>query len=160
MVTTYRLLAVTIAALVGVQAASHAWASAGLGHYVMGGGVVDKSMMEDTGGPLPFPEVAGILIHGLNGGLVIPAVALALLVVSFFARTRGAIRGAGVVLGLVALQMTLGYAAHGLPLLAPLHGLNALVLFGAALWARRVARGQVGASGSTAPTTAKEAAEV
>ena len=73
MITLYRSLSVTIAVLVGVQAGSHAWASAGLSRYIMGGAVVDKSMMEDTGGPLPFPEVAGILVHGLNGGIVIPA---------------------------------------------------------------------------------------
>ncbi|MBK8445636.1 MAG: hypothetical protein IPL41_02665 [Micropruina sp.] len=138
MITLYRSLSVTIAVLVGVQAGSHAWASAGLSRYIMGGAVVDKSMMEDTGGPLPFPEVAGILVHGLNGGIVIPAVALALLVVSFFARVPGAILRAGVVLGLVALQMTLGYAGHDQPVMGLFHGLNALVLFGAALWAWRV----------------------
>lgn len=139
MVVTYRILAYTISALVGVQAASHAWASAGLAAFVQGGGVIDQSMMQDTGGPLPFPEVIGILVHGLNGGIVIPAVALALLVVSFFTRTTGAVRWAVIVLAVVALQMTLGYAGHGLPLLALVHGLNALVLFGVAILAARVA---------------------
>ena len=140
MIRTYRILAHVIAALVGVQAASHAWSSAGLGLYVMNGGVIDKSMMEDTGGPLPFPEVLGILIHGLNGGIVIPAVALALLVISFFTKAKGTILWAGIVLAVVALQMTLGYEGHGLPLLALFHGLNALVLFSVALNAGRVAR--------------------
>jgi hypothetical protein len=139
MAMAYRILATTIAGLVAVQAAAHAWASAGLGAYLMGGAVIDKSMMEDTGGPPPFPEVLGIIVHGLNGGIVIPAIALALLVVSFFTRVPGSIRWAVVVVGLVALQMTLGYAGHGMPLLALFHGLNALVLFTAALTARRVA---------------------
>lgn len=160
MIKVYRALAVTIAVLVGVQAASHAWASAGLGHYIMGGAVVDKSMMEDTGGPLPFPEVAGIIVHGLNGGLVIPAVALALLVVSFFVRVPGAIRGAAVVMGLVAVQMTLGYAGHGLPLLALFHGMNALILFGAALWARGVSLRPLPTAGGAETTAAEESAGV
>ena len=68
MVSTYRILAFTIAALaLGAQAATHAWSSAGLGLFVMNGGVVDAAMMESTGGPLPFPEVLGILVHGMNG---------------------------------------------------------------------------------------------
>jgi len=159
MARTYRILAVTIAALVAVQAASHAWASAGLGAYIMGGGVIDKSMMEDTGGPPPFPEVMGILVHGLNGGIVIPAVALALVVVSFFTRVPGAIKWAVIVLGVVALQMTLGYAGHGLPLLALFHGMNALVLFGAALTARRVASRPVAQRGG-AQTTLEAPVEV
>jgi heme A synthase len=138
MLTTYRILAYTIAVLVGVQAASHAWASAGLGLFVSNGGVVDKSMMEDTGGPLPFPEVLGIIVHAINGGMIIPAVALALLVVSFFTRVKGAIRWAVIVLAVVALQLTLGYEGHALPLLAMFHGLNALVLFGCAVIAARV----------------------
>ncbi|MHA6523462.1 hypothetical protein [Tessaracoccus sp. G1721] len=155
MITVYRVLAGTVAALVGVQAASHAWASAGLGAYIMGGAVVDKSMMEDTGGPLPFPEVLGILIHGLNGGIIIPAVALALLVVSFFTRVPRALMWAAIVLGLVALQMTLGYAAHGMAVLAIFHGLNALLLLLAAVSALRNARRPVAAPDVAAPTTAR-----
>ena len=150
MITTYRILAYTIAVLVGVQAASHAWASAGIGLFIANGGVVDKSMMEDTGGPLPFPEVVGIIVHGINGGMVIPAVALALLVVSFFARVRGAVRWAVIVLVVVAIQITLGYEGHGLPLLALVHGLNALILFGCAIVAARVVRPPVVLAGSDA----------
>lgn len=150
MITTYRILAYTIAVLVGVQAASHAWASAGIGLFIANGGVVDKSMMEDTGGPLPFPEVVGIIVHGINGGMVIPAVALALLVVSFFARVKGAVRWAVIVLVVVAIQITLGYEGHGLPLLALFHGLNALILFGCAIVAARVVRRPAVPAGSDA----------
>ena len=150
MITTYRILAYTIAVLVGVQAASHAWASAGIGLFIANGGVVDKSMMEDTGGPLPFPEVVGIIVHGINGGMVIPAVALALLVVSFFVRVKGAVRWAVIVLVVVAIQITLGYEGHGLPLLALFHGLNALILFGCAIVAARVVRRPAVPAGSDA----------
>lgn len=150
MITTYRVLAYTIAALVGVQASVHAWASAGIGYFIANGGVADKSMMEDNGGPLPFPEVLGIIIHALNGGIVIPAVALALLVVSFFTRVRGAVRWAVIVLADVAIQLTLGYEGHGLPMLALFHGLNALILFGCALIAARVVRPPAVLAGSDA----------
>lgn len=150
MITTYRILAYTIAVLVGVQAASHAWASAGIGLFIANGGVVDKSMMEDTGGPLPFPEVVGIIVHGINGGMIIPAVALTLLVVSFFARVKGAVRWAVIVLVVVAIQITLGYEGHGLPLLALFHGLNALILFGCAIVAARVVRRPAVPAGSDA----------
>ena len=150
MITTYWILAYTIAVLVGVQAASHAWASAGIGLFIANGGVVDKSMMEDTGGPLPFPEVVGIIVHGINGGMIIPAVALTLLVVSFFARVKGAVRWAVIVLVVVAIQITLGYEGHGLPLLALFHGLNALILFGCAIVAARVVRRPAVPAGSDA----------
>ena len=137
---TYRILAFAIAGLVGVQAASHAWGSAGLGAFVANGGVVDKSMMENTTGALPFPEVLGILIHGMNGGIVIPVVALALLVVSFFTRVRGAIAWGVIVLTTVAVQLTLGFNGHALPILGLFHGLNALVLFAVAVRAAGVVR--------------------
>ncbi|MBF8189066.1 hypothetical protein ITP53_25690, partial [Nonomuraea sp. K274] len=38
----------------------------------------------------PFPEVVGIIVHGINSGLVIPVLALVLLILSFFARISGA----------------------------------------------------------------------
>ncbi len=149
MVNTYRILAMTIAVLVGVQAASHAWASAGIGAYVTGGGVIDASLMEGDG-PMPFVEIIGFIVHGVNGGIAIPAVALALLVVSFFTKVPGALKWAGIVLGLVAVQMTLGYSARELALLALFHGLNALLLFAAALVAWRTPKRATAAGATTA----------
>lgn len=128
--TAYRYLSFAICALVGVQAASHAWASAGVIAFLSQGGTLDLTNMD---GPPPFPEALGILIHGLNGMYVIPALALALLGVAFAARIPGGTARAGLVLGLVALQVTLGFLGHGVTALAFLHGLNALVLFAAAL---------------------------
>jgi hypothetical protein len=129
---TYRILSFVICALVALQAASHAWASAGLGLYIAEGGVVDASAAE---GPAPFPEVAGFMIHGMNGMFVIPAIALILLIVSFFARIPRGVTYAAVVFGLVLLQVTLGLFGHSIALLGFLHGLNALLLFTAALLA-------------------------
>lgn len=128
--TTYRILAFLICALVALQAASHAWASAGIGQYLAQGGTVDFESQE-----LPnFPEAVGLMIHGMNGMYVIPVVALALLITSFFAKVpRGTMRAA-VVLVLVVLQVTLGLLGHSVTALAFLHGVNALALFGTALW--------------------------
>ncbi|HTJ39526.1 MAG TPA: hypothetical protein VL738_40390 [Dactylosporangium sp.] len=137
--TVYKVLAYIVAAEVIVQAMMIAWAVAGLGLWVDGGGVFDKSVMESE--QVPFTEVAGIIVHGLNGGLVIPVLALLLLISSFFAKVPGGIKFGALVFALVAVQTTLGYAGHGLPVAGLLHGGNALVLFATALYtARRVGR--------------------
>lgn len=128
----YRIISFAICALVALQAASHAWASAGLGLYIAEGGVVDAAA-ED--GPPPFPEVMGFMIHGMNGMFVIPALAILLLVFSFFVKAPRAVAFAGGVLALVALQVTLGLFGHSIPLLGFLHGINALLLFTTALLA-------------------------
>lgn len=132
----YRVLAYVIAAEVVVQAAALAWMFSGLGKWVQDGGVLDKAMMEDEEGALPFPELAGIIVHGINGQMLIPLLGLALLIVGFFAKvSRGAALG-GVVLGLIVLQVILGMTARGgVPLSGMLHGANALLLFLVALMA-------------------------
>jgi hypothetical protein len=134
----YRTMAYVIAAEVAVQATLIALGFAGLGHWIAAGNVFDKAVMESD--QLPFPEVIGIILHGINGGFVIPVLALALLVVSFFARVPGGVKFAVVVLVLVAVQAELGYAGHDLPALGAVHGLNALLLFTAALHTGRRAR--------------------
>ena len=148
----YRTLGFLIAALVAVQAASHAWSSAGLGLYVAEGHTVDSSLLESP--TLPFPEALGFMIHGLNGMYIIPAVALALLVVSFFVHLRGAVLFAAITLGLVAIQVTLGLLGHGLPTLGLLHGLNAILLVCSALYTQSLAAPSraVAATASTART--------
>lgn len=142
MVTAFRILAGAIAALVGVQAASHAWTSAGLGVYIENGGVIDKAFLESAGASdtPAFPELLGFAIHGLNGMFVIPTVALVLVVVSFFAKFPRAVTWALAIAGLVAVQVTLGLAGHGQTAFAFLHGLNALLLFGTTILAIRAAR--------------------
>jgi hypothetical protein len=137
--TAYKVLAYLVAAEVAVQAMVMVWAIAGLGKWVDGGGVFDKSVIEgsiDTGA-MPFPEVLGILVHGINGTFVVPALALALLIVSFFTKVRGAIKWALIVFALVVVQGQLGFLGHEFPVGGALHGLNALALFGVALYAGR-----------------------
>jgi hypothetical protein len=133
--TAYKVLAYLVAAEVAVQAMMMVWAIAGLGKWVDGGGVFDKSVIESQG--TPFPEVAGIIVHGINGTFVVPGIALLLLIVSFFTKVRGAIKWAVIVFVLVVLQGQLGFLGHDFPLAGALHGLNALALFGVAIYAGR-----------------------
>ena len=78
--TAYKVLAYLVAAEVAVQAMVMVWAIAGLGKWVQDGGVFDKSVMEGSieTGAMPFPEVLGIIVHGINGSFVVPGVALLL----------------------------------------------------------------------------------
>ena len=133
--TAYKVLAYIVAAEVAIQAMVMVWAIAGLGVWVDKGGVFDKSIMES--GALPFTEVIGILAHGINGTFVIPAIALALLIVSFFTKVRGAIKWAVIVFVLVVAQGQIGVLGHEFPLAGALHGLNALALFAVALYTGR-----------------------
>ena len=134
--TAYKVLAYLVAAEVAVQAVVMVWGIAGLGKWVDGGGVFDKAVIESEGTP-PFPEVVGILVHGINGMFVIPALALLLLIVSFFTKVRGAIKWAVIVFVLVVVQGQLGELGHDFPLAGAVHGLNAMALFGVALYAGR-----------------------
>jgi hypothetical protein len=135
MKSVYKVLAYLVAIEVAVQAAVMVWGDAGLGKWIGEGGVVDKTLAES--GEAPFPEFVGLIIHGINGMIVIPVVALLLLISSFFAKVPGAVKAAGLVLLLVVLQVTFGIVGHSIPLVGAVHGLNALALFTAALYAAR-----------------------
>ncbi|AXH95866.1 hypothetical protein [Ornithinimicrobium avium] len=134
--SAFRIIAYVICALIAVQAAAIAWMDSGLFIWVSEGGVLDKSVLESEAAP-PFAEVTGMMIHGMNGMMVIPVLALVLLVVGLLTRTRRGIVLGATVLGLTVLQVALGMFGHGLSLAAMLHGLNALLLFAAALVAAR-----------------------
>jgi hypothetical protein len=137
MKSVYKVFAYLVAAGVVIQAMAMVYAIAGLGKWVDGGGVFDKAVME---GNEPFPEVVGFMVHGINGSMVIPGIALLLLIISFFTKVRGAAKWAGLVLLLVAVQVNLGFIGHEIPALGALHGLNALLLFSAAIYAARRVR--------------------
>jgi hypothetical protein len=108
--TAYKVLAYLVAAEVAIQAMVMVWAIAGLAKWVDGGGVFDKSVIESQG--TPFPEVAGIIVHGINGTFVVPAIALLLLIVSFFTKVRGAIKWAAIVFVLSVAQGQIGLAFY------------------------------------------------
>jgi len=132
--TTYRVLAYVIAAGVALQAASVAMAFFNILVEVDDGGIITADY--DYEGNL------GIMVHRVGGLGVIPLAAIALLIVSFFTNAAGAVRWAGALFGLVVLQIAFVFAAFGgAPSVGALHGLNALALFLAALWAgRRITR--------------------
>lgn len=135
--SAYKAIAYIVAALVIVQSASMVFAVAGLGIWVEGGGVLDAAAFESE--DLAFTGIAGFMVHGVTGMMVIPLLALALLVMSFFTRTPGAVRNAAILLGLVVLQVALGLLGHENAYMGLLHGVNALVLFAAALHTGRAA---------------------
>jgi hypothetical protein len=131
--SAYRVIAYVIAALVVVQASMIAYAIAGLGIWVdKDGGVLDKAAME---GDLEFTGVGGFAVHGMNGMMLIPTVALIFLIVSFFAKVPGGIKWAGFVLLAVIVQVTLGLFGHENAIFGMLHGINALLLFSLAIMA-------------------------
>jgi len=135
--TAYRVLAWLVAIEVVVQAAAIAYAMFGESKYIDGGGVVDKALVES--GTVDFEGVIGFPIHGINGQIVVPLIGLALLIVAFFAKIERGVALAASTFGLIVLQVLLGMFGHGLPLLGLLHGLNALLVFGAAVAAVRAA---------------------
>ena len=89
----YKVLAYIVAAEVVIQAMAMVYAVAGQGKWVMEGGVLDTAVLESR--DFVFPEVLGYAIHGINGAIVIPLLALALLVTRYtgFGRMLYAVGG-------------------------------------------------------------------
>jgi hypothetical protein len=132
--TAYRTLAWLIALEVAVQAAAMVYAIAGLGIWVdQDGGVLDKAAFESE--ESLFPEMIGLIVHAVNGMMVIPALALVFLIFSFFAKVPGGVKWAGVVFLAVVVQVALGLFGHEAAIFGLLHGLNALLLFSLAVMA-------------------------
>jgi heme A synthase len=133
---TYSVIAWVIAAGVVVQAAAIAFGVGGMVHYVQEGGVVDKALIESREGE--FTGVLGFAVHSLVGGILLPALALVLLLISFFTKVSGATKWAAVLFGLVFVQVMAGYSLKDMPYLGLLHGANALaILVTAVVTARR-----------------------
>jgi hypothetical protein len=137
----YRILADIIAIGVVVQAMAIIWAIAGLFHWIdSGGGSLDSSVLDSwDDDPPDFDGAVGFLIHGIIGGMLLPVLALALLIVAFFARVPGGVKWAAIVLASVIVQLVAGYGGYDAPILGLLHGLNAFVLFSMAIFAARAA---------------------
>ena len=148
MKAVYRVLAYLIALEVMVQAAAMVYAIAGLGIWVdSDNGVLDKAAFESE--ESLFPEMVGFMIHGMNGMMIIPLLALVFLIVSFFAKVPGGVKFAALVLLAVVVQVALGIFGHENAIFGALHGINALILFSLAVTAGiRVNRA------APAPTTA------
>ena len=132
----YSALAWIVAAGVVIQAASIAFGFGGMVGYVMDGGVVDKALVESE--QATFTGDLGFPIHGIVGGLVLPVVAFALGVVSFF--VRGVPRAktlAWATFALVFIQGSAGYSIADMPYVGLFHGANALLLLLVAVYTAR-----------------------
>lgn len=102
---------------------------------------------------------AGQSLHSVFGLMVIPLLAVLLLIVSFFARVSRGVLFALLVLGLVVLQVVLGFVSFPAPWLGLLHGVNAFVLAGAAGFAGgRANRSEPGGGALPGRTPAPEGA--
>lgn len=112
------------------------FAVAGLEQWVSDGGEFTKSVIE-ADDPPEFTGAIGFMLHGMNGMMLIPLVALVLLIISFFAKIPGGSKWAGFVLLAVVVQVTLGIFGHESPYVGFLHGINALILFSVATIAGR-----------------------
>lgn len=75
---------------------------------------------------------AGQALHSIFGVMVIPLLAVLLLIVSFFVKTKGAVWSALAVLGLIVLQFVLALVSFGAPVIGLLHGINAFAIAGVA----------------------------
>jgi hypothetical protein len=131
----YRFIAYLIAVEVVVQASAIAFALFGLGKWIEDdNGVLNKAVLDADKGP-DFTGALGFAIHGINGTMVIPVLALIFLIVSFFAKVPSGTKWASIVLLLVIVQVALGMTAHSVPALGPLHASNAFAILGVAAYA-------------------------
>ena len=81
----------------------------------------------------------GHALHSI-GALVVAALALLMLIVSFFAKVPGGVRWACFVVLAVLLQFVLAIVAFEVPVIGALHGVNALAVAGLASAAARRAK--------------------
>jgi glucan phosphoethanolaminetransferase (alkaline phosphatase superfamily) len=147
---TYRVLAGLIALGVVVQAMVVAFGFFTVGHDVSDGKVLNETNFGEDGDYSPV----GLVLHGFLGMTVIPAIAIILFIISFFAKVPGGVKWAGFVLLAVIVQVVLGLAAHSVPALGLLHGLNAFVVLGTAAMAARRAATMSSAAASAHETAA------
>jgi hypothetical protein len=146
---TYRVVAWLVAVGVLVQAAavSFGWFDAISGLET--GLVIDES----------YEGNAGHAIHGIVGFYGIPVLALVLLIVSFLAAKQvpGARTWAGIIFGLVILQVALAIFAFAVaPVIGALHGANALLILAAAVRAAMLARTGSSAEPASVPRQRSE----
>lgn len=121
----YRVLAVVVMVGVALQVASIAFGVFGLEADAEDGATVNRDYQN-----------FGLDWHSI-AGTAMGVVVLALLVVSFFAKVERGRTLAGVLVGLVLLQLVLATVAFGVPAVGALHGLNGLAIGGIAAAAAR-----------------------
>ncbi len=159
MTGTYKFLAYAIAILVVVQAGAIAWAFFGVTDWITNeNGVIDKAYLECEDCESIGTAEWGFAIHMFFNGLVlIPLLSLILLLVSFFAKVDGGVRLALLIVALVVLQIVVlpGLSREVDPAFGALHGINALILMGAAAGAgRRASKSTSARHGTPEPLSA------
>jgi len=144
--TTYRVLANLIALGVLLQAATIAYAWFRTINEIEDGLIIDKN----------YDGNVGHTMHGTIGMMVIPALALILLIISFFARVPGGVKWAGIVFGLTVLQVFVGILAFSVPIVGALHGINALAMIAlAGIAGRKAAQAPSAETVATAAATSQ-----
>jgi hypothetical protein len=156
-VKAYRFLALAIAVLVVVQAGAIAWGFFGVSNFINDGGIVDEEFLDCTEDCESVGSAdAGFAIHMFFVGLIlIPLCSLLLLIVSFFAKVPKGTAIAGAIVVMVILQVFV------LPALSrevgsgfgALHGINALLIMGAAGGAATRAKQSADSAVATAPAS-------
>jgi hypothetical protein len=138
---TYRILADIIAIEVVIQAMVMVFAIAGLFKWISDGATLDQSVIDGwEDDPPDWTGSIGHFIHVMNGTFLIPLLGIALLIVSFFAAVNGGVKWAAIIIVSIVVQVLAGQLAEDWPYLGLVHGLNAFILFGAALAAAKSAR--------------------
>ena len=123
--SAYKALAHSIAGFVAIQAAAIALWVFGMLKWVDDGGSFTTSVAEDRGEGVTGS--VGIAIHSF-GAMIVALLAIALLIISFFAKIPGGTKWAGFVFLAVLFQWVIAIVSFGVPGLGFLHGLNALVI--------------------------------
>ncbi|GAA1647487.1 hypothetical protein [Georgenia ruanii] len=143
--SVYRALALLVALGVLVQAAAIAFGVFHMINDVDGGAVIDSTYDSSTN--------PGLSAHSM-GALIVGALAILLLLASFFVRFPGAKTWGVWTFVAVLAQWAFGLLAFGAPVVGLLHGANALAVFSLALLAARAA----GRAGGAVPTAARRPA--
>jgi heme A synthase len=133
MKTVYRVLAFAMAAMVAIQAGAIGYAVFAQLHWIENGGTLDEASFESA------PGFGAYIFHALNGATVL-LLALALLIISFFAKIPQGVRWAVIVLACTIVQIALGTLSRLVSQIGAVHGAVALVLFGVAVMAAMRAR--------------------
>jgi len=148
----YRILADIVAIEVVIQAMMIVFAVAGLFHWIDGGATLDQSVIDGwEDDPPTWQGAIGHFIHVMNGQFLIPLIGLALLIVSFFAAVPKGTMLASVIFVSIIVQVAAGIIADSAPWVGLIHGLNAFILFGAALAAAKAAKPEAAAQPVTSP---------
>ena len=152
MKATYRVLAILVSVIVALQAAFIAMGVFGLGTYVEDGHDFTKSALESNDSSVTGS--IGFALHSF-GAMAIALVALVLLIVAFFAKIRGGVRWALIIVGDVILQWVLAFLSFAVWAVGALHALNAFALFGLGMAAAAAARRSEAVVDTTAPAPAE-----